>query len=113
MTLPFSRQLPSCRRKHLVRSSAWHILAVTAGRATRDRHSAPGPVAASAASAENVDLLSIVGHGAGDVFDSQIGDWDLHDRSATVQSRGYMRALLLLGQKLTPSVGVPVGLLFS
>lgn len=74
--VPFSYPTPLPRLANLARSTSWDTRAIAAGFSTGDCDVGPGPVAARAASAENVHVDTAWGDGSGDTADGQVGDWD-------------------------------------
>lgn len=61
------------------RSNAGNVLAVIVLLATRDLNTSPSPVRAARATADNGDVVAVLGDGAGarDVLDSQAGDGEI------------------------------------
>lgn len=67
-----------------------HILAFAAGLSASEVHAAPGPVAAAAITAQDVDFHRIGLQGASDSIHSQVGDRD------AVSGRPSRRAVLIV-----------------
>lgn len=63
---------------HLAASNARNVLTATVGLTTGDLNAGPGPVRATAATADNGNVVSGRGDsaGAGDVLDGEVGDGD-------------------------------------